>query len=65
MRKVLAWIDIRDVLAIGGLALIGVGLWQFSWPLALIAVGICLLTLAVVSSRKRPNGAPRPPAQPA
>jgi len=46
--------DRWDVMALVGLALVGVGLWFVYWPLALIVPGIGLVVIGVLGAR---NGA--------
>lgn len=38
---------IRDLFAFGGLALVGVGLWWYSPPAALVTVGAILMLLGI------------------
>ncbi|MBR1230218.1 hypothetical protein JQ600_35575 [Bradyrhizobium sp. AUGA SZCCT0176] len=38
--------DARDVIGVVGLTSLGVGISQFSWPAALIVVGVVLIAVA-------------------
>lgn len=40
---------VRDVMAFGGLALVGTGLWWIYPPAALILLGVALLGLVIMS----------------
>jgi hypothetical protein len=44
---------IADILVIGGLALVGVGLWHIYWPVSLIWGGLAMTVLGAMSVRWR------------
>lgn len=46
-RSVVKGFDITDVLSLVGLALVGIGIWQLSQPIALIVVGALILWYAL------------------
>lgn len=48
------WSDIvRDVLAFGGLMMIGTGLWLFSPAIALVVMGVVCVLLAISPMLRR------------
>jgi len=46
-------IDIDDVLTVGGVGMIGAGIWFIYWPAALIVMGLLCLSLGVLGARLR------------
>jgi len=45
--------DIEDMLTVGGIGMVGAGIWFIYWPAALIIVGIFCASLGVMGSRLR------------
>ena len=39
----------RDLMALGGLASVAVGLWGYDWRIALIVLGLFLVALSIAS----------------
>jgi len=49
---------VDDVLTVGGIVMIGTGIWFIYWPAALIAMGLLFASLGILGSRlrRRRNG---------
>ena len=46
---------INDILGIIGLLLVGTGVWQWSWPAALIVIGVILIITAIFGAVNAPR----------
>lgn len=41
---------VYDIFMLAGVVLIGTGVWQWSWPAALVTVGALLIVLTLIGS---------------
>lgn len=46
-------LDVDDALTVGGIVMIGVGIWFFNWRVALIIMGTMCFSLGVLGARLR------------
>ena len=46
-------IDWDDLLAVGGIAMIGIGIWFIYWPAALITMGLLFASLGILGGKLR------------
>lgn len=51
-------VDRYDLVALAGLALVGVGLWFVYWPLALIVPGAALTAVGLLGAWRTGRGGP-------
>jgi Co/Zn/Cd efflux system component len=45
----------NDIIGVIGLLLVGIGVWQWSWPAALIVIGVVLIITAIFGALNVPR----------